>query len=498
MESDDARERWRWPGKRARSGGEDSDICTSPIATREMAGSLQLSPSKGLADATAPQNDQLLLPNFLADANKLVDLLDAKEGKSHEDTTSPREREHIVHELIDARINSLSGLFRPLHRKSEAKTRATDMTDRELSDWVLKGACSETFLRSRRKEEQADEDEGESEGNSVQRNPNDELVKQIEQQYQSRREELRSMARGLSEGRRRRILAEPTGTAPAAPVRMDRHGRLVPVRGETMNTQGGEAGGVRGEEIELEDASQAFWRQSSAAKEQPGKARDRRRGTEHRPSEAQPPPLITNQPMRLREISQQMDRDATDAIQRALDRYRREEGEQLGFELVHIPLRDPADENDFPRLSFFRRNRGRQLNDDPHEHAHGQERNGEGERENGGVDADRHLLDLRLTVRRILFAVITVAAAFICIMFQGLPLHFGDETSFELDDRWISGLMGPHFQGHLGSFQVAGNGDAIPEEEDEDPLPFAMFRPKRPPGGPPDAGPSLKPNSTNG
>lgn len=77
-----------------------------------------------------------------------------------------------------------------------------------------------------------------------------------------------------------------------------------------------------------------------------------------------PPPLTVNQPMRLRDISQQMDRDAIRAIQSALDRYRlqeeeltrqqnstREDADRLDFELVHIPL--AIDEDGLHRLSLF-------------------------------------------------------------------------------------------------------------------------------------------------
>ena len=195
------------------------------------------------------------------------------------------------------------------------------------------------------------------------------------------------------------------------------------------------------------------------------------------PPQVPPPPLLPNplneQQIRERNMSQRMENESRQAIARAIHRYRRQqqqqqhqqEGDEAIFELVHIPLMPQRNDVNVPRwLRFLSLNRqqrqGQQqeLGDDniphhrqqqnhhPHElqqHQH-QQRNQHHNHHNG-----ENWIDFRLALRRICFAVITVVAAFLCMMLQGLPTYvdFGDDEYYgmmDMDAIFLSGLLGPY------------------------------------------------------
>mmetsp|Transcript_8622 Transcript_8622/g.19377 ORF Transcript_8622/g.19377 Transcript_8622/m.19377 type:complete len:547 (-) Transcript_8622:30-1670(-) len=499
-ESQDASPNWWWPRKRQRSSNSDSEV--------------------------------LRLPNFLSDASKLLEILDAKDGTIHP-------REPIINGLIEARIDSLSGLFRPrnsIHgpqqhhdHRPAMKTRATDMSDKQLADWVLKGACSEKFLRPKRnnpdsfnegKVPNADDNFLDNSTN----NNNDEVMEKIAQQYQSRREELLSMEKSLHASRQRHNNHIPQLDDPLpevfihhpvemddAPVqndvRIDRYGRLVRIRNESLNRReegrrNGENNGHtndgndQAEESELVDASETFWRHhaESQHRNESGVTVDSMSDM----AVAPPPPPMVNQPMRLRDVSQRMDRDACRAIQSALDRYRlqeeelsrqqnpmRENADRLDFELIHIPLTVNEGGPHWLSLFQFDRDQNQDRNENERDDAGGQNGNRQEQGNRQGDMNGGNWLDLRLALRRVCYAVITVAAAFICIMIQGLPFDLRDGIRLEAGGLWMSGLMGPHFEGHHRVSQVTNTGaQEFPDEngeagEDEDPSPFAVFRSKK-------------------
>lgn len=448
-------------------------------------------------------DDEVLhLPNFVADGNRLADILEAKFGNVEGEATSHSMREHITSELIDRRINSLPGLFRSLHHNlrdqcTAAKTRATDLSDKQLCDWVLKGACSETFLRPKKVKEESNNEQMEAHAasqrdkNSPDTNHNRKVMKQIAEDYHSRREERRSMAKEYASRRHMHRGPEIDTTAQNDAVRIDQHGRLVHATG---SLNGGE--GRQNEDNtdqnnnsnddqadELEDASETFWRQYSLS-EAPQHRYDFA-GNNLRnnilPAAIQPAPPIVNERMRRRDISQQMERDARGAIERALERYRQQEAienaGQLRYDLINIPLVTDTrrENNDPPRSSLFRRN-----NRDQRQARDGNE--GEDQIGQDGNAREQQNRQVRLAFRRICYAVITVTAAFVCIMIQGaMPVDFRDDTRLEVDDFWLSGLMGEHSQMHpiISRAARVATKDHFPEEEDdegdEDPSPFAML-----------------------
>jgi hypothetical protein len=160
-----------------------------------------------------------------------------------------------------------------------------------------------------------------------------------------------------------------------------------------------------------------------------------------------------------------MEGDAADAIRRALDRYAREEeeegagggrgtaardGEEAHYELVRIPPDDDDrnldDDDGAPAAAARRRRRSPFLRVFDRDRRRRRRADGV-----GGVDAegadDWPAAATRLAFRRICYAVVTVSAAFACIMIQGLPLDFGDDDD-DVGDLFLHGLMGPHYAAH--------------------------------------------------
>jgi len=407
----------------------------------------------------------LYKPNFEYDAEQIIANNNinthTEDGVGNDDIGVEEKKQRI----IDQRIRALSSLF--TSRRNDDCTEnghrhnssgATDLTDDEFIDFVLNGS------------------------HPVQTTISDHGMEQIIQNYQDCRQEKRNLGNTYI-AERRSILPEPwveRDDEEHSSVQIDRHGRLVRTRRESnidaaANVDDATESSHDGfEELELVDAAGAFWRQiiKSCNKDRSrGVGGVGRRGSSVvsnatdrpplpgilRPPQ-QPPPQPQLQPnplnqqhIRERTIAQRMEHESREAIERAIHRYRLQQQQgrdEAVFEMVDIPLIRPINEANVPRwlrfLSFNRQQRNQQQHanndnagDNPNQQQNEQQDHQNGEREG-----------LRLALRRICFAVITVAAAFICMMLQGLPLvDFGDDA-MELHPIFLSGLMGPHYPGH--------------------------------------------------
>jgi hypothetical protein len=515
------------------------------------------------------REEMLYLPDFESDAVRLVNSLQSKRQSSasaddtgdnattEEDdkpTLSPQMKQQMVNELINARIDALSGLFRPRCsnfdvlaatdvNRSSMKVRASDLTDAQLVDWVLNGACGERFL-----EKYGLSDKAHVEGDIVAngfghanvRTTNNSIydVQSIHQQYIQRRQDQRSMVQSYLQSARQRgrfpLLHDEDVLNNAQAVHVDRYGRLV--RRQTQQQQpavDGEnrqanANGMQEGEDELEDASNCFWRDKAIADlwrrnklngisistsavmsregfmpTQPAATANQQPPVNNM-AQHNPPflPLQHHNQQAIRNLTEQMERDATAAIARALERYRLQErqswmcrdasiddgmrhnddgeGEDV-YELVEIPLvRREHVNNQTRQLHFWPFNRHRRDGDANNNEADNvqeanapqigveaannelrrrreqqHQRNQRNHRAEHNHVGGGGWLDLRLAFRRICFAVLTVAAAFACTMLQGLhPVDFGDDAVVYMDGAeiinglWFSGLLGPHFHGH--------------------------------------------------
>ena len=372
------------------------------------------------------------------------------------------------------------------------------MTDGEISDLVLNGPCSESY-RSRSDDDAPPSPNDVVEGeNYHERNG---IVGEIERRRRVRDNEVRSMALRLHRAGRRRAgvrvpndgvgvdNARDEGGDDDGDVRIDGYGRLVRVvreeGGGNAPAVGGAGGGGGGEEDadhrvvgggELEDLVGFFLRHRRSMEDdrvvgggdaQASGARARLPPPRmHRPADQQQ--RQQQQPLSrgLRDIARRMEGDAADAIRRALDRYAREEeeegagggrgtaardGEEAHYELVRIPPddddRDLDDDDDgAPAAAARRRRRSPFLRVFDRDRRRRRRADGV-----GGVDAegadDWPAAATRLAFRRICYAVVTVSAAFACIMIQGLPLDFGDDDD-DVGDLFLHGLMGPHYAAH--------------------------------------------------
>ena len=267
-------------------------------------------------------------------------------------------------------------------------------------------------------------------------------------------------------------------------VQIDRHGRLVRSRRDGSNH---DDNGDNDEIVELVDAADTFWKKHKQKSDSKTNGRGVSVSTssstasqrniplqqQQQPPEVPPPPLLPNplneQQIRERNISQQMENEARQAITRAIHRYRgqqqqQQEGDEAIFELVHIPLMPQRNDVNVPRwLRFLSLNRQQrqgqqqelegdniphrqqQQNHHPNELQHQQQQQQNQQHNHNG----ENWIDLQLALRRICFAVITVVAAFICMMLQGLPTYvdFGDDEYYgmmDMDTIFLSGLLGPY------------------------------------------------------
>ena len=369
------------------------------------------------------------------------------------------------------------------------------MTDGEISDLVLNGPCSESY-RSRSDDDAPPSPNDVVEGeNYHERNG---IVGEIERRRRVRDDEVRSMALRLHRAGRRRAgvrvpndgvgvdNARDEGEDDDGDVRIDGYGRLVRVvRGEEGGGNAPAVGGAGGDEDAddhrvvsggelLEDLVGLFLMHRRSTEDDRATRARLPPPRMHCPADQQQQRRQQQQPPSrgLRDIARRMEGDAADAIRRALDRYAREEegagggrgtaavasrdGEEAHYELVRIPPDDDDRDLDLddhdgapaaaaadrrrrrrsPFLRVFDRDRRRRRRAD-----------GVG----GGGDAeggdDWPAAATRVAFRRICYAVVTVAAAFACIMIQGLPLDFGDDDD-DVGDLFLHGLMGPHYAGH--------------------------------------------------
>ncbi len=405
----------------------------------------------------------------------------------------------------------LSSLFTSRHNYDDRSTdnghrdnssAYSDLTDDEFIDFVLNGTHKPAEEELIMQPQQAGTRCAQEYYSNHSSDTTTWLMKQIIQKYHECRETKRNLANTYIADRRS-ILPEPwierDIDGEQSSIQMDRHGRLVRTRREShndvvaaaANNDDGDHGEEEDaaatessnndiEELELVDAAEAFWRQHKKS----NKDNDRCRGGSGRrvisvsnaavrpplPGILQPqqpplqqqqqqPPLPQNpfnqQHIRERSIAQQMENESRQAIERAIHRYRaqhqqRQEGDEAIFEMVHIPLIGPInDATVVPRWLRFLSFNGRQQ-----QQQHANDNNNAGENPNQqrnnvpNEQDDHHWIDLRLALRRICFAVITVVAAFICMMLQGIPtVDFGDD-GMEVDTIFLSGLMGPHYTGH--------------------------------------------------
>ncbi|KAL3781929.1 hypothetical protein HJC23_011434 [Cyclotella cryptica] len=448
------------------------------------------------------QNKKMLsVPDFVSDAFKSV-----------ENSTNNCDDDMLekVNAAIDDRINELSGLFRSRHLEYAKKNRrdersiremkrATEYTDQQLIDLVLGNTgCTETHL-SPPLDGDAD--------NSILRHHSDTMT-EIRAAYQHRREELRDMAKSYLESHRNNgrfpfwppdpldgaaMNGQPRNRdgnhAASRDVHIDEHGRLVRrnllqdgVGQQRDRDPNNDRSEQVGENSDLVDASETFWKFHYLAKTQRDRNFDTTSSREERNSSHSfssgldtsnhtghhpplPPPV--HQQHELHQLSLQMERDAQNAIERALERYRRQSNINSSstedvrvFELIPIPLVRQENQGNNEQQRWF--NRFLQRN----------QANGAANNPAGDIDNGRHLarmgpnnaplqrqhgwIDLRLAFRRICFAVLTVVAAFICTMLQGVPMDFGDDVVYvngvEVDRTLFTGLLGPHFTGyhHVG------------------------------------------------
>mmetsp|Transcript_22296 Transcript_22296/g.44912 ORF Transcript_22296/g.44912 Transcript_22296/m.44912 type:complete len:549 (-) Transcript_22296:33-1679(-) len=442
------RQKWRWP-----IGNKDRFIWQGG--------------SRGEKVLYKPNFDYDAAEQIIADNNINTH---TEDGVTNDDDIGVIEKKQRI---IDQRIRALSSLFTSCrnddrtengHRDNSSGTiRATDLTDEEFIDFVLNGPHYPYPVKKAEKSTTV----------------SDHGMEQIIQNYQDCRQEKRNLGNTYI-AERRSILPEPwveRDDGEHSSVQIDRHGRLIRTRRESnidaaANVDDATESSQDGfEELELVDAAGAFWRQiiKSSNKDSRSRGGVGRRGSSVvsnatdrpplpgilRPPQQPPPQLQPNplnqQHIRERTIAQRMEHESRQAIERAMHRYRLQQQQgrdEAVFEMVDIPLIRPINEANVPRwlrfLSFNRQQRNQQqhanndnADDNPNQQQNEQQDHQHGEREG-----------LRLALRRICFAVITVAAAFICMMLQGLPLvDFGDDA-MEVHPIFLSGLMGPHYPGH--------------------------------------------------
>lgn len=445
----------------------------------------------------------LYKPNFEYDAEQIIIANNKQEEVTTEDGSLNSIDIDITEKkrLIDQRMHALSSLFISRRRRNDDRStdnghrdnslgiRATDLTDDEFINFVLNGTHNpvekEQLIYAHAYNNQTSDDTTISEHGGM---------TQIIQKYLERREEKRNLANTYIADRRS-ILPEPwveREDGEQSSIQIDRHGRLVRTRRESNNDVAAAAANDDGEgddadatessndgieELELVDATEVFWKQHKKSNNDDssrGGGRRRRGVASTVPNTARPPPIpgvqqpqqppplphnpLNQQHIRERSIAQQMENDSRQAIERAIHRYRgqqqeRQERDEAIFEMIHIPLVRPInEENVLPRwLRFLSFTGGHQQqqhgNNNAGENLNQQQQNNDPNEQEDQHNGERDWIDLRLALRRICFAVITVVAAFICMILQGLPgVDFGDDG--EVDTIFLSGLMGPHYPGH--------------------------------------------------
>lgn len=386
------------------------------------------------------QDDYLPFPDFESDARKSVE-----EGSDH----SPEKLQSLIDSKIDLRIRQLVGLYQ--HKSdllcansdiSGRIKRASELTEDQLIDLVLDGNdnnLENEFLSS------LSSCEVERENILAAQKK---LLDEVNSMYSEQRQEQRELAKTYIEQNARHnnrfpwLLAEDPiqPTANEVRVRIDAHGRLVRGRDESNSNTAQAANNNQDDERaqEFVDAADFFWRNHSKQQhlsQIPIRLstlqRNNRQALERIETDRQNrEPLNSNQ--NEQHISEQMERDAKEAIDRALDRYKKQgsvtsSSDKKVFE--HIPIPIVHTQNEINEARWF--NIPRRDNDPA-----------------GNMNnANRNNPDLRLAFRRICLAVLTVVAAFICTILQDTSLFFED-GGVDVNSVWFTGLLGPHYEGH--------------------------------------------------
>lgn len=442
----------------------------------------------------------LYRPNFEYDAEQIIILA------NNNDDGSLKQR------LIDQRIDALSSLlFRPITAEDGRPDNAivdfvfNGRLPKQVNDerHPISGFSESVSSPERRQEQQQQQQQQlfaheEHHKNDIFANKNKSLSDDdadeqifIQKTYHDRRREQRHLA-NIYLASRRRIVPEPAWVVEngeqdqQGTVQIDRHGRLVRTRrresvnNDNVNNDDDDERGVEGsatnrngndgnEELELVDAAETFWRQHK--KKGQGTTSGGRRAasvsnTSLAPLQQQQPPAIPQHPLneqhiRERTITQHLEDESRRAMERAIHRYRVGQQQQLQrdeavFEMIHIPLVRPINNVNVPRwLRFLSLPQQQQQQQNANRNA-GDNHNRD-QQQNHPIDEQNHhqqnndgrdWIDLRLALRRICFAVITVVAAFLCMMLQGLPtVDFGDDGVEYVDAIFLSEIMGGHYRG---------------------------------------------------
>jgi hypothetical protein len=439
-------------------------------------------------------------------------------SRSSSSSNIPTQRQTLWQWIVMCGKNSYSSkedkfIWQPLSsyfRDSREEILYTPNNHHNIDDqWVLEDVLSKSRIRGRKKwidfillpsYNSHDDDD--------QQNNLKEQISNIETCYKERRMEVRNLSNIYIANNRHRhqndlfppepLVVGDNGDQPQnqSTVQIDRHGRLVRSRQDGSNhgnddddDDDDDNTDDNNEIVELVDAADTFWKKH---KQKSDSKTNGRRGVssvstssstaasqrtiplqQHQPPPPMPPPPLLPNPLneqqiRERNISQQMENESRQAIERAIHRYRgqqqQQEGDEAIFELVHIPLMPQRNDVNVPRwLRFLSLNRQQrqgqqqelmegdniphrqqQQNHHPNELQHQQQQQQNQHHNHNG----ENWIDLRLALRRICFAVITVVAAFLCMMLQGLPTYvdFDDEYygMMDMDAIFLSGLLGPY------------------------------------------------------
>lgn len=394
----------------------------------------------------------------------------------------------MIDRRIDERINELSGLWSCCANKQVGRRRgrAANLSEEQIVDLVLgedtlaMGESDFTQPSIPENMHSTSENIAITTTNNNIHHQNLSIMKELQTTYQKRRQEVRTMANTyLDRNRNDRLLlwppdiAAPRNNHPPDDVLIDLHGRLVRRRPEAENPRHGAGDSNNHHDDEkLVDAADAFWKYQSLAEIQrkvhtnTPLTREERHSlqsaatdttTDHIPNPPRLAPLPLRQAQGPQQVTEQMERDARNAIERALERYQRQSNantrinnaeDDRVFELIPIPMvrRENGGNNETRWFGAFRRRNPNDANNPPFDMNN---------HHPAGIDHNNRpqpgWIDIRLAFRRICLAVLTVTAAFICTMLQSIP-DLGDDVVYvngiEVNSLWFAGLLGPHFTGH--------------------------------------------------
>jgi hypothetical protein len=437
---------------------------------------------RGKTSAAEEENCSLPFPDFESDARKSIK--EQSDDDDHNYSSSEKLlTQSSIDSQIDRRIRQLSGLYQP-HSESLVRSnnsgsrikRASELTDDQLVNLVLDGGITDNGNNSERsldvlQPNNADRQKLERETNI--RAAHKKCLDEVNSMYKEHRREQRELAAAYIEQNARHVNRFPwlladdpiqPDTETEAQVRIDAHGRLVRARRDENNSNATAQASANNnnqddESREFVDAAALFWRQYRQQQELSqllpirltSSQRNGRQAIQRIETDRQNrAPLNSNQ--NQQHISQQMERDAREAIDRALDRYRRQDEvsttannpseERAIYELIPIPMVQ-RENNQVNNDGWFNLPRRRDENNNNNNN------NPAGNDDDNIVNRNNHP-DLRLTFRRICLAILTVVAAFICTILQDTSL-FLDDSGVDVDSVWFTGLLGPHYDGHYAN-----------------------------------------------